>query len=124
MTTKIAIVEDDNAIAQMYRYKLESDGHTIATAANGRKGYELLETFQPDLVLLDIRMPEMNGDKMLQLVREQDWGSDMRVIVLTNISRSEAPSVFRFLGVDRYIVKAHYTPTQVSQIVHEVLHIK
>jgi DNA-binding response OmpR family regulator len=124
MATKIAIIEDDNAIAQMYRYKLEADGNEVAIAVNGRKGYELLETFQPNLVLLDIRMPEMNGDEMLQLVREQEWGADMRVIVLTNISRAEAPSVFRFLGVDRYIVKAHYTPTQVLEVVREVLHVK
>jgi DNA-binding response OmpR family regulator len=124
MATKIAIIEDDNAIAQMYRYKLEADGHEVAIAVNGRKGYELLETFLPDLVLLDIRMPEMNGDEMLQLVREQDWGGEMRVIVLTNISRAEAPSVFRFLGVDRYIVKAHYTPTQVLEVVREVLHVR
>jgi DNA-binding NarL/FixJ family response regulator len=69
-------------------------------------------------------MPEMNGDEMLIKLREHEWGADMRVIILTNISRDEAPSVLRFLYVDRYIVKAHYTPSQVIETVEEVLRIK
>jgi hypothetical protein len=61
---------------------------------------------------------------MLQHIREHHWGASIRVIILTNISRDEAPSLLRFLSVDRYIVKAHYTPSQVVAIVKEVLHIK
>ena len=82
---------------------------------------KLIEEFSPNLILLDIRMPEMNGDEMLLKLREQDWGADIRVIILTNLSKDEAPSMLRFLGVDRYIVKAHYTPKQIVDIVHEIL---
>lgn len=124
MAIKVAIIEDDPTIAQMYRYKFEADGHIVRVAHNGKQGYELVETFQPDLALLDIRMPEMNGDEMLMKVREQEWGGNLRVIILTNISRDEAPSIFRFLRVDRYIVKAHHTPAQVAEIAHEVLGIR
>lgn len=124
MQHKIAIIEDDHTIAQMYRHKFEAIGHEVRMAHDGRTGYELVQTFQPDLILLDIRMPEMNGDEMLRQVREQDWGGSARVIILTNISRDEAPSIFRFLNVDRYIVKAHHTPSQVTEIAHEVLGIR
>jgi hypothetical protein len=54
-------------------------------------------------------------------MREQEWGADARVIILTNLSKDEAPSVLRFLSVDRYIVKAHHTPKQIVDIVDEIL---
>lgn len=121
---KIAVIEDEPSIRRLYQTKLELEGFTVQTASNGVEGLVLVETFQPHLLLLDIRMPQMCGDEMLIKVREQDWGADVRVIVLTNISRDEAPSILRFLHVDRYIVKAHYTPSQVTDIVREILHIK
>ncbi len=79
------------------------------------------KTEQPDLLLLDIRMPGMSGDELLAKMRSTEWGADIRVIILTNLSRDEAPSSLRFLGVDRYVVKAHHTPSQVVDIVREVL---
>jgi DNA-binding response OmpR family regulator len=121
---KIAVIEDEPAIRNLYQTKLELEGFRVRTASNGVEGLELTELYQPDLLLLDIRMPEMTGDEMLMHVREHEWGANVRVIVLTNISRDEAPSILRFLRVDRYVVKAHYTPTQVTEIVREVLHIK
>jgi len=121
MSYKIAIVEDELPIQSMYRLKLEREGFEVAVASNGRTGLALLEHFQPDLVLLDLRMPEMSGDELLSRLRSTEWGASMRVIILTNISKSEAPSALRFLSVDRYVVKAHYTPTQVVEVVKEVL---
>lgn len=121
---KIAVVEDEPSIRNLYLTKLELCGFVVQTAANGHEGLALVESFQPDVVLLDLMMPEMNGTDMLVKVREQEWGADMRVIILTNISRNEAPSMLRLLSVDRYIVKAHYTPSQMVEIVNEVLHLQ
>lgn len=118
---KITIVEDDHAISTMYKFKLESAGFSVTTAADGKEGLTVIETSKPDLILLDLRMPVMSGDKMLEKLRAEDWGSDIRVVVLTNISRDEAPANLRLLHVDRYIVKAHHTPAQVLDIVHEIL---
>ncbi len=118
---KITIVEDDHAISSMYKFKLENAGFTVTTAADGREGLEIIEQARPDLILLDLRMPVMSGDIMLEKLRAKEWGSDIRVVVLTNISRDEAPANLRFLHVDRYIVKAHHTPAQVLDIVHEIL---
>lgn len=120
---KIAVVEDEPSILALYEAKLSTNGFEVKTAENGREGFDLVESFKPDLILLDIRMPVLSGDKMLAKVREQQWGRNMRVIVLTNLSKEEAPSELRFLGVDRYIVKAHYTPSQVVEIVREVMHL-
>jgi len=120
---KIAIIEDNDAVASMYEFKLELEGFIVRRAANGHDGLTLVEEFAPDLVLLDIRMPQMNGDEMLVKVREQEWGAEVRVIILTNLSKDEAPSILRMLRVDRYIVKAHYTPAEVVKVVREVLQL-
>jgi DNA-binding response OmpR family regulator len=119
--SKVLIVEDETQIAKMYQFKLELSGYDVHSAVNGKLGLELAEMWQPDIILLDLMMPEMNGVEMLEKVRASAWGSNVKVIVLTNISKSEAPSDLRFLNVDRYIVKAHYTPSQVVQVVSEVL---
>ena len=120
---RIAVIEDDLPIAHMYEHKLKGAGFDVKLAHNGVDGLELLEDYTPDLVLLDIRMPQMYGDEMLEKVRQTDWGSKIRVIVLTNISKDEAPTSLRVLGVDRYVVKAHHTPAQILEIVKDILNI-
>lgn len=124
MPPLILIVEDEHAIAEMYRIKLQTLGYRVDIARNGQEGLNKAAREQPDLILLDLRMPVMSGDTMLEKLRSTDWGSDIRVIILTNISKSEAPMSLRLLNVDRYIVKAHYTPSQVANIVEEVLAVK
>lgn len=118
---KIAIIEDDMVIAQMYKFRLEYDGYDVRIANDGKAGLVLIKEFDPDLILLDIRMPIMSGDEMLEVLRSEDWGKNIRVVILTNISKDESPHKLRFLSVDRYIVKAHYTPSQVTSIVQEIL---
>jgi len=119
--SKILIAEDDAQIASMYQFKLEKTGHQVKVAHNGEDALQLTEAFMPDLILLDLRMPLMSGDEMLEKLRTTDWGSEIRVIILTNISKDEAPSKLRFLNVDRYVVKAHNTPSEVVKVVDEVL---
>ena len=118
---RIAIIEDNLSIQQMYVFKLGLSGYSVKAANNGETGLELINTFRPDLILLDLKMPVMNGDEMLQLLRATDYGSQIKVIILTNLSRDEAPRMLQMLHVDRYVVKAHHTPKQVTDIVAEVL---
>jgi len=105
----------------MYRLKLKLAGFDVTTAHDGKAGLEIIEKQRPDLVLLDIKMPVMSGDKMLEKLRETDWGANIRVVILTNISRDEAPHNLRFLNVERYIVKAHHTPSQIIDIINDIL---
>jgi DNA-binding response OmpR family regulator len=118
---KVLIVEDDTAIRQLFEFKLDLSGYEVKTAVNGKDGLEVAKAFKPDIALVDLMMPEMNGDEMLEKLRENKWAASMRIIVLTNVSKDEAPRSLRFLAVDRYIVKAHYTPTHVVEVVKEVL---
>lgn len=117
MAEKIAIIEDDVAIAQMYRMKFETEGYTVETAENGVHGLQLAEEMKPDVILLDLMMPEMSGDEMLKQLRATDWGKDIKVIILTNMGEQEAPPIIKELNVKRFIVKAEMTPRQVAEMV-------
>lgn len=120
---RAVVVEDDHDIQYLYKLKLEREGFEVSVASNGQEGLEVVKQFRPDIVLLDLMMPIMSGSEMLATMRSEEWGSEARVIVLTNISKDEAPQALRFLHVDRYIVKAHHTPAQAVNIVREVLGI-
>ena len=122
MVRKIAIVEDDQAISQMYRIKFEAEGYKVETAANGKLGLELAEDMKPDIILLDLMMPVMNGDEMLAKMRKTNWGKDIKVIVLTNMGEQEIPEDVKKLGVASVILKADMTPRQVADVVKENLH--
>ena len=118
---KIAIVEDDQAIAQMYRFKFEAEGFSVETAENGAYGLELAKSMKPDIILLDLMMPEMNGDEMLEKLRATPWGKDIKVVILTNKGEQEIPARVRELGVDAVILKADMTPRQVAELVQNKL---
>jgi len=122
--TKIAIIEDDAAISQMYRMKFETDGFDVRVASNGKLGVELAKSFKPDVILLDIQMPEMNGAEALKKIRDQDINKTTPVIVLTNLGEEEAPDEIRGLGIHSYIVKANLTPRQVVAHVKKAIDAK
>lgn len=119
--TKIAIIEDDQAISQMYRFKFEADGFEVETAENGKIGLELAKSMKPDIILLDLMMPEMNGDEMLALMRKTTWGKNIKVVILTNKGEQEVPPIVKTLGVSSVILKADMTPRQVAEVVQKQL---
>lgn len=121
--TRIAIIEDDPVISQMYRMKFEADDFEVQLADNGERGVALVETFKPDLILLDLQMPKMDGTEALTEIRKHPWGKDIPVIILTNLGEEEAPKALRALGIHSYIVKADLTPKQVVGRVKETLGI-
>jgi len=121
MATKIAIIEDDQAISQMYRIKFETDGYEVETAENGKQGLELCEKMKPEIILLDVMMPEMTGPEMLEKLRATDWGSDIKVLILTNMGEQEIPDLIAKYNVKDVILKADMTPSQVASLVKKTL---
>ncbi|MDQ5972242.1 MAG: hypothetical protein QG553_401 [Patescibacteria group bacterium] len=121
MATKIAIIEDDQAISQMYRIKFEAEGYEVETAENGKIGLELAESMKPDIILLDLMMPEMNGDEMLAKMRKTTWGKSIKVVILTNMGEQEIPEAVKQMGVVAVILKADMTPRQVAELVKKQL---
>ncbi|MCL2280917.1 response regulator [Candidatus Saccharibacteria bacterium] len=121
--TSIAIIEDDQTIAQMYRMKFESDGFLVGVAADGRSGVEMVSRHMPDIILLDLQMPEMNGVEALKRIRKLPGGQEIPVIVLTNLGQQEAPKDLAALGIESYIIKADLTPSQVVKQVKKTIGI-
>ena len=121
MAVKVAIIEDDQAISQMYRIKFESEGYDVETAENGKQGLELCEKMVPDIILLDLMMPEMNGDEMLALLRKTAWGQSIKVVILTNMGEQEIPESIKKQGVSAVILKADMTPRQVAELVKKTI---
>ena len=121
--TKIAIIEDDPVISQMYRMKFEATGFDVETAGDGETGIRMVEKFRPDIILLDLQMPNMNGNDALKEIRKEKSGKDIPVIILTNLGEEEAPDDLKSLNIHSYIVKADLTPSQVVAKVKDALGI-
>ena len=121
--TKIAIIEDDPTINQMYRMKFEATGFDVQLASDGERGVALAEAIRPDLILLDLQMPKKNGYETLKEIRSKDWGKSIPVIILTNLGEEEAPKQLRELNIESYIVKADLTPSQVVERVKDTLNL-
>ena len=121
MAIKIAIIEDDQAIAQMYRLKFEAEGFSVFTAGNGEEGLEVCEQVKPDIVLLDLMMPIMRGDEMLTELRKTEWGKNMKVIALTNVGETQIAKKVLSLGVLDVLTKAQLTPAEVVNKIRQLI---
>ncbi len=119
--SRIAIIEDDPTILQMYRMKFENEGFEVDLAEDGLSGIDLVKSFQPDLLLLDIQMPGIDGTETLRRIRKTPAGKTLPVIILTNVGQEEAPDELDTLEIHSYIVKADLTPKQVVERVKSAL---
>jgi DNA-binding response OmpR family regulator len=118
--THIVLVEDDELLSEMYQAALISEGFQCSVALDGATGLDLVEHTQPDLVLLDLMLPQMSGDEVLAKIRQSERIKDTKVIIMTNISETEASDVLKTLDFERYIVKANTTLLEVVEIVKQL----
>lgn len=112
---KILIVEDDRIIARMYSIKFLGDGFEVQLAENGQQGLELMKTFNPDMVLMDLMMPVMDGFSALEIAKADTGLKDIPIIVLTNLSMIEDVEKVKRMGALDYIVKSNMTPKEVLE---------
>jgi DNA-binding response OmpR family regulator len=127
MKQSILIVEDDNVLQEMYCEKFEMDGFKVEKAATGREGLKTLEENIPDIILLDILMPDMNGLEMLKEMKKNRELREIPVILLTNLGESkiDMDSELSFaLGIKDYLIKTKHTPDDVSKRVKQVLNLE
>jgi DNA-binding response OmpR family regulator len=120
-TQKIVIVEDNAALADIYKTRLELLGYTCFIGYNGITGLYFIQQEMPDLVLLDLMIPDIPGDKVLQTMRDSEWGKQIKVVVVSNLNESEAAPNLRQLGIEDYIVKANMTDDGIDQLVNSIL---
>jgi DNA-binding response OmpR family regulator len=120
---KILMVEDDMVMREIVARKLTSGGYTVLEADNGRVGFEEIVSKKPDLVMLDMMLPEMDGYEILQAVRKH---SDKKVaqtpiIILSNLWSSQDVMKTKALNVQDYLVKAYFTPDEILSKVNAAL---
>ena len=112
----IMLVEDDAILVEMYQAKFELEGHEIVVATNGQDCLDMLESYQPDIILLDILMPKLNGFHVLKEIKKHPELRGIPVILLTNLGEAEVDmnqELARALGVNDYLIKSHHTPDEV-----------
>lgn len=102
---KILIIEDDQSLLDTYQDKFSSEGFSVRTAMNGKDGLEAAKKENPDIILLNLLMPVMDGMTMLKKLRESDWGKNLPVIILTNINDMSKVAEAAASGVFEYLVK-------------------
>jgi CheY-like chemotaxis protein len=121
---KIMLVEDDAILVEMYQAKFELEGHEIMVATNGEECLDLLNGYKPDLILLDILMPKLNGFHVLKEIKKRPGLRAIPVILLTNLGEAEVDmnqELAGALGVNDYLIKSHHTPDEVVEKVMRTL---
>lgn len=112
---RILIVEDDAFVMDIYRTKLTQEGFAVAEAKNGVEAVKELEKNIPDLMLLDIVMPYMDGLEVLEKLNANESWKKIPVILLTNLSQKEEVERGLGLGAKDYLIKSHFTPAEVME---------
>lgn len=112
---RVVFIEDDEAIAQMYRFKLERDGYAVTIASDGESGLRVVRELLPDLVFLDIRLPRMDGFAVLERLRQEPETQHIPVVILSNYSEKEMVERGLQLGALEYLIKSDASPARVSR---------
>jgi DNA-binding response OmpR family regulator len=118
---KILIIEDDPFLSEMYVTKLTQANFQVEVATDGKAGMRKIKESKPDLVLLDIVLPKLDGFAVLQKVKKDPELKKIPVVLLTNLGQKNEVEKGLAFGADEYIIKAHFTPTAVVAKVKEIL---
>lgn len=112
---KVLLIEDDSFISQMYSMKFRQTGIDFMVARDGAEGLELAKKEKPDLILLDIILPEIDGFEVLRCLKEDPLTRAIPVVMLTNLGQQENIQKGIAMGAKDYIIKAHFTPQEVVE---------
>ncbi|MCA9326188.1 response regulator [Candidatus Saccharibacteria bacterium] len=116
---RILLVEDDDALANVYQMRLEAEGFTVRRVANGEEALAAALAFKPDLVLLDVMMPKVSGYDVLDILRNTPETANLKVIMLTALSQESDKQRAEALGVDDYMVKSQVV---IADVVDRIRH--
>jgi DNA-binding response OmpR family regulator len=118
---KILLVEDDPFLLSMYATKFELEGFEVISTDNGEKGLSLAREDKPDVILLDILIPKMNGFEVLQGLKDDEQTRNIPVILLTNLNQKDEIERGLELGAVDYLIKAHFMPSEVVAKIKKVI---
>lgn len=118
---KILIVEDEEELLEMYKTKLEAEGFEVYVASDGGAGFMMAKSSLPDLILLDILMPKVDGYTMLKKLKKDESTKNLPAVIFSNLSQKEEIEKGFKLGARDYIIKTSITPGELVGRVKEFL---
>lgn len=118
---KVLLIDDDNVLLKLYKTRLLADSHQVATATNGEEGLRQVAQFQPDIIILDLLMPKINGFSFLETLRAHPVYTKIKVLVFSSVANQEQINRLRDLGVTTYLNKIDTSPTQLVAIINHEL---
>lgn len=119
--TKVLLVEDDKMIIDMYTLKFTQEGYKVFQAENGKEGVDMAKKSKPDVILLDIILPKMDGFSVLKQLKSDSETKTIPVVLLTNLGQDGDVKKGLQLGAIDYLIKANYTPAQVVEKVKSLV---
>ncbi len=117
----LLIVEDDSFLYSLIVERLKKEGYNILTATDGIQALKVLETKTPDLIILDIIMPGMNGFEVLKKIKADPKYKDTLIIILSNLGQEHEIEEAKKLGADEFLVKANFTPKEIIEKINALL---
>lgn len=117
----ILLVEDDNFLANIYKTKFEMEGFKVSVAENGELGLKDAIKKQPDIILLDILLPKMDGFTVLEHLKDEEDTKDIPVVLLTNLGQKDDVERGLKLGAVDYLIKAHFKPSETVEKIRKIL---
>lgn len=117
----IVIVEDEHDLAAAYQIILEKNGYKVSVANDGLQALQILEDIEPDLILLDLRMPRIGGIEFLKKYRLNDQHPNVKVIVFSNLDSDKEIEEAYQLGAVKYMLKALASPNDLAKLVADTL---
>lgn len=119
---KVLLIEDDPMVVRMYERKLKMSGYKLSLAYNGEEGFVVLRNETPDIILLDVMMPKMDGLETLKKIKADEAYKDVPVIILTNFGdRSEDVQKCKKMGAEDYWVKANMSLNEMVERINNIL---
>lgn len=118
---KIFVIEDEKILGEMYESALESQGFEIKIIGNGESAIQEIKKEKPDLILLDLLLPKINGEEVLKNLKSEPETKNIPVFILTNYDTPEDREMGNNLGAEKYILKTSITPKEIGEMVEERL---
>jgi DNA-binding response OmpR family regulator len=122
MPKKILIIEDEQYLADMYKMKFEHEGYEVELAYDGERGIERARKSRPDLVLLDLVLPKIDGYAVLRALRANKKTKNLKIYILSNLGQEEEIEEGFKNGANGYLIKANVTPAQLVKSVEKIFH--
>ena len=117
----ILLIDDDPVLLKLYSTRLSTDGHQVSIANNGESAIELLSAIHPDLIVVDLLMPKLNGFSFLEYINSQPQYAGVAKIVFSSVVNEEQINRLKTLKISKYLNKTDTTPTQLVEVIKSLL---